>query len=192
MCQRNTKRHPSLNYVLNTGASLSFETYKKVIDEGSGKELLSVNLGAFAKVLSHNLTMHKDGRKAYGEMNETLMGLIKSFRDLSGKNVILICQQARMEDNESRIYFGPAMPGKTLAQWIPYATDLVGCIRVRKEEDGTVKRAFQFAEVDELYTAKNRGGLLDDYEPVDWGVVFKKMNAQLKSKKKEKKEVSNG
>jgi hypothetical protein len=113
------------------------------------------------------------------------MKLIKEFRDLKGKNVILICQQARMEDSESRIFFGPAMPGKTLAQWLPYATDLIGCIRVRKEEDGTIKRAFQFLDADELYTAKNRGGLLDDYEPCDWGVIFKKIDSELKPKKGE-------
>lgn len=53
MCPRNTERHPSSNYVLNTGARLSFETYRNVIDEGKSKGLLSVNLGAFAEPLLH-------------------------------------------------------------------------------------------------------------------------------------------
>lgn len=52
-CPRNTDKHPDVSYPLNTGRSLHFDDYKRVIDEGADKGLLSVNLGAFAEPLLH-------------------------------------------------------------------------------------------------------------------------------------------
>lgn len=165
------------------------EAYDFLAGDG-GKKYKTVVLDSLTEiaqqVLAGEMDKTKDGRKAYGEMNVKVVKLIKSFRDLYGKNVILICQQEKVQDAEGRIFYGPAMPGKTLAQWIPYATDLVGCIRIRKDEDGTVKRAFQFAEMDEQYQAKNRGGKLDDFEPPDWAVIFGKINPSKITTKKEK------
>lgn len=150
------------------------------ISGDDGKKYHTVVLDSLTEiaqqVLSSEMAKTKDGRKAYGEMNDVMTKLVKSFRDLSGKNVILICQQSKVQDDEGRIFYGPSMPGKTLAQWIPYATDLVACIRIRKDAEGTVKRAFQFAELDEQYQAKNRGGKLDDFEPPDWAHIFGKIN----------------
>ncbi len=51
MCPRNAKTHRHGNYRLNTGTILDLEKYKEVIDEGSSKGLMSINLGAFAEPL---------------------------------------------------------------------------------------------------------------------------------------------
>ena len=136
------------------------------------------------QVLAAEMYKSIDGRMAYGETNNAVIKLVKAFRDLYGRNVILICQQEKVQDAEGRIFYGPSMPGKTLANALPYLADLVLCVRIRKDEDGTVKRAFQCADVDEQYQAKNRGGKLSDFEPPDWAVIFEKINPTSKTTKK--------
>lgn len=51
MCPRNTKKHPNINYKVNTNSKLSFDLFKKAIDEGKNNGLRSINLGAFAEPL---------------------------------------------------------------------------------------------------------------------------------------------
>ena len=150
------------------------------VDEGEGKDkydtLILDSLTEIAQqVLSAEMDKTKDGRKAYGEMNNIVIKLVKAFRDLRGKNVILICQQAKVTDSDGRIFYGPMMPGKTLTEQLPYTMDLIGCLRTRRGEDGEVERTIQFAELDEFYLAKNRGGKLDDYEDVNWTAIFGKI-----------------
>ena len=129
------------------------------------------------QVLSAELEVNKDGRKAYGELYDKVVKLVKSFRDLPSKNVILICQQEKTTNDEGRIFYGISMPGKKLTQELPYLTDLVACLRVRKNlESGELERMLQFADLDEQYQAKDRSGKLDDFESPDWGEIFKKIN----------------
>lgn len=71
MCPRNAKSHSSINYELNTGFVLNFKNYKKIIDEGVDKGLMSVNLGAFAEPL-----LHKDVFKMVAYAHEK--GVIES------------------------------------------------------------------------------------------------------------------
>ena len=126
------------------------------------------------QVLAHELSNNKDGRKAYGEMNEIIIKLVKAFRDIPKKNVILICQQARIQDSEGRMLYTASMPGKTLSPALPFLFDLVACLRVRSDEEGNKKRAFQF-EPDEIYECKQRGGKLLPFEPADWSIIFNKI-----------------
>ena len=137
------------------------------------------------QVLSHELSSNKDGRKAYGEMNEVIIKLVKAFRDIPKKNVILICQQAKVQDSEGRILYSASMPGKTLSPALSFLFDLVACLRVRKDENGEYKRAFQF-EPDEIYDCKQRGGKVNAFEPADWSIIFNKIkgtNNENRSKK---------
>lgn len=126
------------------------------------------------QVLSHEMSNTRDGRKAYGEMNEVIIKLVKAFRDIPKKNVILICQQARVQDSEGRILYTASMPGKTLAPALPFLFDLVACLRVKKDSEGNYQRAFQF-EPDEIYDCKQRGGKVSSFEPADWSIIFNKI-----------------
>lgn len=163
------------------------EAYDFLSGKG-GKEYETIVLDSLTeiaeKVLTEEFEKSKDGRKAYGELKEKATKLIKAFRDLPGKNVILICQQSKEQDDEGRMFYGPSMPGKKLAQSLPYWVDLVICLRVRKNEEGETERAFQCTAKDEQYIAKNRGGKLDDYEAPDWGVIFKKIGCDKNASKK--------
>ena len=117
-----------------------------------------------------------DGRQVYGILFDKVVKLVKSFRDLPNKNVILLCQQEKVTDDGGRIFYGISMPGKKLTQELPYLTDLVACLRVRMNDEGELERRFQFTDLDEQYQAKDRSGKLDDFESPDWGKIFDKIN----------------
>ena len=134
------------------------------------------------QVLAKEIKEKKDPRQAYGELSIRMTRMIKAFRDMSGLNVILICQQERIIDDAGRIYYGAAFPGKKLGQAVPYLPDLVGCVRIKRDlmEDGSpgpVRRAFQFG-YDEQYECKDRSGALADFEEPSWTVIFAKINNQ--------------
>lgn len=151
------------------------EAYAMLLGDTKYKTVVLDSLSEIAQqILSAELETNKDGRKAYGELNEKAVKLIKSFRDLPGKNVILICQSEKSQDDQSRVYMGPSMPGKKLAQQLPYLCDLVACVRT-KSEGGEVKRAFQFLK-DEEFEAKDRSGKLNAFEEPNWTVIFNKIN----------------
>lgn len=133
------------------------------------------------QILAEELSNSKDGRKAYGEMNNRVSRIVRLFRDLPNRNVILICQQEKQADESGKIFYGPSMPGKTVSQALPYYFDLVACQRVRTEADGTVLRSFQFASTDEMHIAKDRSGKLDQFEECDWSKIFNKLNLKENS-----------
>lgn len=152
------------------------DVYNHIKDDAKYKTIVLDSLSEIAEqVLSKQITIHKDPRKAYGELAETMVGLVKSFRDMKGKNVLMFCQQERIQDASGKIIYGPSMPGKQSAQKLPYLVDLVLCMRTIKGEDGKVRRAFQ-SEHDEIYECGDRSGLLDPFEKPSWEVVFDKIN----------------
>ena len=138
---------------------------------GKGLEFSSVGNSMAA-------TKAVDGRAVYGNMAERVINLIKAFRDLEGMNVILICQQVRIQDESGRMYYGPSMPGKQVGPAIPYLTDLVFALRIRPNpETGELERMFQTSKLaNEMYESKTRRGALDMMEPPHWGNIFNKIN----------------
>lgn len=128
------------------------------------------------QVLHDEKANAKDPRAAYGELQTTMIALIKAFRDLPGKNVLFLCKLERVKDDNGAILYGPAMPGNRLPQEIPYLTDLVFAARSRTEADSSTSRCFQTQPCPQ-YQAKDRSGAgLEQYEVPDWSVIFKKID----------------
>jgi len=119
-----------------------------------------------------------DTLRAYGETNELMMRVMKAFRDLP-MNVVFIAQQDRNIDEEGRMYYGPSMPGKRLAQAIPYMMDEVFALRVAKDDAGKVTRFLQTGP-DSSYDAKDRSGALELFEPADLQQILKKVSGGKK------------
>lgn len=157
------------------------EAYTFASESDKYKTIVLDSLTEIAQqVLANELKNSKDPRQAYGELQVEMTKIIKAFRDMPGKNIILICQQERIVDSDGKIYYGAAFPGKKLSQSVPFLPDLIGCVRVRRDinadgSPGVIKRAFQFG-FDEQYECKDRSGALDDFESPDWGVIFNKIN----------------
>lgn len=115
-----------------------------------------------------------DGRAAYGNSNDIMGEMIRSFRDLPGRDVYFSAQLDKVQDEKGRILYGPSMPGKSLTQQLPYMFDLCFALRVEKGEDGKLVRALM-TEGDGLWLAKQRGDFLEPWEGPDLGAVIRKI-----------------
>lgn len=116
----------------------------------------------------------KDPRQAYGTMQEKITDIIRAFRDLPAKNVYFSAKMEKMQDESGKILYSPSMPGNKVGQGMPYFFDEVFCLRVEKDESGKTIRLLQ-TESDNQYSAKDRSGKLDPYEPADLGAIIKKI-----------------
>lgn len=118
---------------------------------------------------------NKDPRKAYGELADRMFRLLKVFRDLP-MSVYMSAKQSRVEDDGRQVY-GPSLPGKQLEQGISYLFDEVFVLHAQRDEEGNVKRFLQ-TQGDERFTAKDRSGALELYEPPHLGKVAQKIGGQ--------------
>lgn len=125
-------------------------------------------------VLNHAKKNTKDGRAAYGEMNDAVTEIIRSFRDLNGKNVYMSAKCEKQQDETGKLLYFPSMPGNKTAQGLPYFFDEVLALRVEKDDEGKNQRALM-CDGDGLWSAKDRSGKLDSWEAPDLGEIFKKI-----------------
>lgn len=150
----------------------SFVTSSKEADQFNWIMLDSISEIAEV-VLAAEKAKSRDPRKAYGELQDQMTSLMRSFRDLP-RNVYMSAKCERVQDDSGALMFQPSMPGNKLAQQIPYLFDEVFALRVHKNEDGTISRALQTAS-DGSYTAKDRSGALETYESADLGAIYRKI-----------------
>lgn len=126
-------------------------------------------------VLTNAKAQVKDPRQAYGELIEKMMTTLKSFRDLSGKNVVMAAKQSVLTDSVTgAVTYGPSMPGARLGAELPYLFDLVMQIGIGKTPDG-IEYRFLRCHPDLQNEAKDRSGTLDALEPPDLTHVFNKI-----------------
>lgn len=155
------------------------EAYQWLTASAEAGQFQSVALDSISEiaevVLVEELKRNKDGRAAYGELNSAMTGVIRAFRDLPGKHVYFTAKCEKAQDEQGRLLYSPAMPGKTLTQQIPYFFDLVMALRVEKDAEGKTHRVL-LTDGDGLWTAKNRAaGRLDAWERPDLGAVIAKI-----------------
>ena len=143
-----------------------------------GKKFDSVILDSLSEigevVLIHEKTLNKDGRAAYGEMATQMTSLIRAFRDLPGKNVLMTAKVEKSQDENGRMLYAPSMPGAKLGQTLPYFFDLVLALRVEKDTDGVAQRALM-CDSDGLWMAKDRSGKLQAWEQPDLGAIIREI-----------------
>lgn len=125
-------------------------------------------------VLSEEKAKNKDPRKAYGEMQEIMTALLRSFRDLP-KNVYFAAKQEKAKDEVTGGFiYSPSAPGQKIGQAMPYMFDEVFALHTWKDAEGNVQRALQ-TQRDAQYEAKDRSGRLDMVEPADLGLIYNKI-----------------
>ncbi len=153
------------------------ETYDWLTSD-EGKKFDSVILDSLSEigevVLIHEKAQNKDGRAAYGEMATQMTALIRAFRDLPGKNVLMTAKVEKSQDETGRMMYAPSMPGAKLGQALPYFFDLVLALRVEKDADGVAQRALM-CDSDGLWMAKDRSGKLQAWEQPDLGAIIKEI-----------------
>lgn len=129
-------------------------------------------------VLTREKTMTKDGRAAYGQTNEKIMSLFRAFRDLAGPNVYMTVQQEWDKEEDTGLNrFRPSMPGRILTQRMPYFFDELFQLVAGKDTSGRDYHALR-TRPDNQNDAKDRSGMLAEWEPADLSYVFRKIKGE--------------
>lgn len=148
------------------------------LTEGGGTEYQSVILDSISEIaevcLNSEKKSNKDPRAAYGAMQEQMADIIRAFRDLPSKHVLMTAKVEKTQDEMGRVLYAPSMPGNKTGQSLPYFFDLVLALRVEKDAEGVSQRAL-LCDSDGLWLAKDRSGKLDTWEPADFGAIIEKI-----------------
>lgn len=144
------------------------EAYRFVTQAQEAKDFRWVCLDSISEiaevVLANEKANTKDPRKAYGELADRMMELLRAFRDLPGRNVYMSAKIDRQKDETSgAMLYSPSMPGQRLGQQLPFLFDECFALRVEKGADGEMQRWLQTAG-DTQYVAKDRSGALEAFE----------------------------
>jgi phage nucleotide-binding protein len=143
-------------------------------EEAEGIETIALDsITEIAEVL---LALHKknykDPRQAYGQTNDDMATLIRSFRDIKGKNVYFSAKQQRVVDDDTGVTrYMPGMPGKTMLNAMSFYFDEVFALRLGQLEDGTIFRFLQTYPSLRI-DAKDRSGKLPAKAKPDLEWVF--------------------
>jgi phage nucleotide-binding protein len=142
-------------------------------------------------VLANEKEKTKDPRQAYGTVIDEMMRLLRQFRDLP-MDVVMTAKQDRLRDEGqgNNVLYMPSMVGAKLPQAIPYLFDEVFALRVDKNDEGETTRWLQ-TEKDWQYEAKDRSGLLDQFEEADLSHIFAKVRDDTIQSKTKNEETSN-
>jgi phage nucleotide-binding protein len=125
------------------------------------------------QVLNHEKSKTKDGRAAYGALNDTMLELLRAFRDLP-MNVYMSAKQEREQDEDTgRTLYSPSLPGKRLSQGISYLFDEVFALRIDKDEQGPYR--VLVCKPDGRFEAKDRSGQLAALEVPNLAEIHNKI-----------------
>jgi phage nucleotide-binding protein len=133
-------------------------------------------------VLETEKAKTNDPRKAYGEMQSSMMQIMRSFRDLD-KNIYFSAKQDRVKDEiTGGLIYAPSAPGQKVGAAMPYLFDEVFALHSWKDENGEVQRALQTSK-DAQYEAKDRSGKLEMIEMPHLGDIYAKIIGKTEEKK---------
>jgi phage nucleotide-binding protein len=170
----------NLPYIEITSMADLMEAYEW-LSSGEAKKFQSVALDSISEIaevcLNSEKKIAKDPRQAYGAMQEQMADVIRAFRDLPGRHVLMTAKLEKTADEMGRILYSPSMPGNKTGQSLPYFFDEVLALRVEKDADGVSQRALM-CDSDGLWIAKDRSGKLAMWEAPDLGQIIKKIGGE--------------
>jgi hypothetical protein len=101
----------------------------------------------------------KDTFKMWGEYSDSMIRLVKGFRDLTSYNVVFTALETLDLDDMKRRIIAPDMPGKKLKERLPSMFDEVFYMSEIADEHGAPRRVLHTTAVSG-YPAKDRSGKL--------------------------------
>ena len=141
-------------------------------------EYKSVALDSISEIaevcLNHEKKVNKDPRAAYGAMQEQMADIIRAFRDIPGRHVLMTAKLEKTQDEMGRVLYAPSMPGNKTGQQLPYFFDEVLALRVERDAEGVTQRAIM-CDSDGFWLAKDRSGKLSAWEAPDLGAIIQKI-----------------
>lgn len=168
------------------------DVYQWLTSSKEAKKYDTICLDSISEIAEVLLSTFKsqvtDARQAYGQLNDEMTKTIRSFRDISGKNVVFTAKEVRIVDEAvGKTSFVPAMPGKTLTNGLPFFFDEVFPLLPGKLESGEEYTYLQ-TYADLHREGKDRSGRLEKVEEPDLTKLFNKIVSRETPKIKNKKE----
>lgn len=132
-------------------------------------------------LLSELKAKSKDGRQAYGDLADSMGKMLRSFRDIKGKNVVFSAKRLRVKDDDTGIVnYVPSMPGQNLINNLPFFFDEVFYMDLQANDEGEEFRVIR-AHAGYGYEAKDRSGKLNNIEKPDLSHIFAKIRGENKN-----------
>jgi phage nucleotide-binding protein len=131
----------------------------------------------------------KDPRMAYGNVQESVTNLMRSFRDLH-MHVLFLCKEDVVND-DGVLRHAPKMVGTKLGESITYFFDEVLALRIVEEQDDegkNVQHRWLQTVYGQGYKAKDRSGKLENFEKPDISALIQKLGFSLTNDKGESNE----
>lgn len=125
-------------------------------------------------LLAEILTRVKDGRQAYGELNELMPDLVRRFRDLEGFHVLVTAKEQMVTSDDGVYRLTPGLPGKKLGPGLSYFFDEVFYMEVH-EDGNNVKTRRLRTQPDFQTDAKDRSGALAEFERPNLTAIINKI-----------------
>ena len=167
--------------IIRTMAEMD-EAYQYLMyDADAKKRFHSVALDSISEIaeacLNAEKIINKDGRAAYGAMNEQMTKLIKQFRDMPNKHIYFSAKQGKATDEVTNVTrYGPDMPGRMLTNNMPYLFDEVFSLEIGITAEGQEFRYLR-TKTSIQHEAKDRSGFLEQFEEPNLGNVINKILA---------------
>lgn len=126
-------------------------------------------------LLAVEKSRNKDPRKAYGNVADQILLLVRAFLAIPEKHMYFSAKEEWSKDEATGVCkYQPMMPGQKLGPQLPYLFDEVFHMGVGKTPEGQSFRYLQ-TQPDLQYEAKDRSGILAPMEPPDLSLVFNKI-----------------
>lgn len=174
--------HVDVPYIEVTSLASIGEAYEWLTESEEAKQYQTVCLDSLSEIgevllIEEKTRNPKDPRQAYGAMADQMTHLIRMFRDLPGKNVVMTAKLEKSQDEQGRMLWSPSMPGSKVGQALPYFFDEVLALQIHRDAEGNSTRAF-LCESDGSWVAKDRSGRLGQWEQPDFAAIFGKIGGK--------------
>lgn len=156
---------------INSLAKLN-EVYTWLLNRGDGGQFQTIGIDSVSEigevVLAEEKKKTKDPRKGYGEMADQLVDLLRRFRELQYRHVVMIAKQEYSSDGATGArYWQPSFPGQKIAQAAPYFVDSVWQLFTLISQTTNKREWWLRTQPDAQNIAKDRSGSLAEYENAD-------------------------
>lgn len=153
------------------------EAYQWVMSSGEARKFDTLALDSLSEiaevVLGEELKKTSDGRRAYGETQQQMYRLIRNFRDIDGKNIVMVAKEMLIDVGLTKCA-APIMPSEKLQAQTPYFFDLVLHMYVGSDPATGQRFTALHTQSSMQWVAKDRSGTLDPIEYPSLSNVFKK------------------
>lgn len=156
-----------------------WDAYNWICTHPDAKHVQTICLDSLSEiaevVLANEKKKSKDPRQAYGGLIENMIPMVKAFRDLPGKHVVVTAKETETTNPVTGVTrYAPKAPGQQVGPDLPYLFDEVFHASTGKDNTGKTYHYLR-THADVMVDAKDRSGVLDEIEYPDLSNIFNKI-----------------